>query len=159
MLAVVAAAAITGTARAEVLDDNPAASSRGPGQVTVFIRGGDGALLTSELSGGSFTPWSSLGGYLDSGPGASGRDATTSDVFVRGGDSALYQHYFTTSGGWSGWGGLGHSDALLPDGLDPPRLRLSSTSSGAARTTASRRSPGCRARAGPTSTTRSSTPG
>jgi hypothetical protein len=114
VLAMAAAAAITQTARAEVLDDNPAASSRGPGQVTVFIRGSDGALLTSELSGGSFTPWSSLGGYLDSGPGASGRDATTSDVFVRGGDSALYHRYFTTSGGWSGWGGLGHSMLSSP---------------------------------------------
>ena len=107
-LAVTAAAAITGTARAEVLDDNPAASSRGPNQVTVFIRGNDGALLTSELSGGAFTPWRSLGGYLDSGPGASGRDATTSDVFVRGGDQALYQWYFTTSGGWSSYYRLGH---------------------------------------------------
>ncbi|HET8951218.1 MAG TPA: hypothetical protein VFN44_11930 [Solirubrobacteraceae bacterium] len=107
-LAVVAAAAITATARAEVLDDNPAASSRGPNQVTVFIRGNDGTLLTSELSGGSFTPWRSLGGYLDSGPGASGRDATTSDVLVRGGDSALYHQYFTTAGGWSGIGRLGN---------------------------------------------------
>jgi hypothetical protein len=113
-LAVVAATAITGTARAEVLDDNPAASSRGPNQVTVFIRGNDGALLTSELSGGSFTPWRSLGGYLDSGPGAAGRDAATSDVFVRGGDSALYHQYFTTSGGWSGYGRLGHSMLSAP---------------------------------------------
>jgi hypothetical protein len=108
VLTVVAAAAITPAARAEVLDDNPAASSRGPNQVTVFIRGNDGALLTSDLSDGAFTPWRSLGGYLDSGPGASGRDATTSDVFVRGGDSALYQWYFTTSGGWSTYYGLGH---------------------------------------------------
>jgi hypothetical protein len=110
-LAVVAATAISGTARAEVLDDNPAVSSRGPNQVTVFIRGNDGTLLTSELSGGAFTPWRSLGGYLDSGPGASGRDATTSDVFVRGGDQALYQWYFTTSGGWSSYYRLG--DVML----------------------------------------------
>jgi hypothetical protein len=115
VLAAVAAVALTGTARAEVLDDNPAAASRGPGQVTVFLRGGNGTLITSELSGGSFTPWRSLGGYLDSGPGAAGRDATTTDVFVRGGDSALYHQFFTTpSGTWSGWGGLGHSLLSAP---------------------------------------------
>ena len=39
VLAAVAAIALTGTARAEVLDDNPAAASRAPGQITVFVRG------------------------------------------------------------------------------------------------------------------------
>ena len=113
-IAVVAAAAFAATARAEVLDDNPAAASRGPGQVSVFIRGADGMLLTADLSGGSFTPWRSLGGYLDSGPGAAGRDAATADVFVRGGDSGLYHRFFTTSGGWSNWGGLGHTMLSAP---------------------------------------------
>ena len=114
VLAMVAAAAITGTARAEVLDDNPAASSRGPNQVTVFIRGNDGTLLTSDLSGDQFAPWRSLGGLLDSGPGAAGRDANTSDVFVRGTDSALYHQSFTTAEGWSGYGRLGHNMLSAP---------------------------------------------
>ena len=114
VLAVTAATAFTATASAEVVDDNPAASSRGPGQVTVFIRGRSGALLSAELSNGAFTPWRPLGGYLDSGPGAGGRDATTSDVFVRGGDGALFHQYFTSAGGWSGWGRLGHTMLSAP---------------------------------------------
>ena len=115
MLAAMAALAFTGTASAEVLDDNPAAASRGPGQVSVFIRGSDGTLLTSDLSGGSCTPWRSLGGYLDAGPGAAGRDATTTDVFVRGGDSALFHRYFQTTGGWSAtYGRLGHTMLSAP---------------------------------------------
>ena len=108
MLAVLAATAMAGTARAEVLDDNPAAASRAPGQVTVFLRGTDGTMLTSELSGGSFTPWQSLGGYLDSGPGAVGRTAENTDSFVRGGDGSLYQNSFQPDKTWSGWIGFGH---------------------------------------------------
>ena len=108
MLAVLAATAMTGTARAEVLDDNPAAASRGPGQVTVFLRGTDGTMLVSDLSGGSFTPWKSLGGYLDSGPGAAGRTVENTDSFVRGGDGALYQNSFPPDKTWSGWIRHGH---------------------------------------------------
>ncbi len=113
-LAAVAATAFTGTARAEVLDDNPAAASRGPGQVTVFIRGADGTEQVADLDGGSFTPWRSLGGYLDSGPGAAGRSSDITDSFVRGGDGALYQNSFLTSSGWTGWYRLGHTMLSAP---------------------------------------------
>ena len=106
-LAMLVALLAAPVAQAEVTDDNPAASSRGAGQVSVFIRGTDGTLQVSELSGGGFTPWRSMGGYLDSGPGAAARSATISDVFVRGGDSALYHQYFQSGTGWSGYGGLG----------------------------------------------------
>ena len=91
MLAVLAATAFTTSAGAEVVDDNPAATSRAPGQVSVFIRGADGALNVSDLQNGSFTPWQSLGGYLDSGPGGAGRTTDNTDMFVRGGDGVLYQ--------------------------------------------------------------------
>jgi len=114
VLAAVAAVAMTGTARAEVLDDNPAAASRAPGQVTVFARSTTGSMVVSELSGGSFTPWQSLGGYLDSGPGAVGRSPQNTDSFVRGGDGALYQQSFMPDGKWSGWIRLGHSMLSAP---------------------------------------------
>ena len=114
MLAAVAAVAVTGTARAEVLDDNPAAASRAPGQVTVFARSTSGSMVFSELSNGSFTPWHSLGGYLDSGPGAVGRTPQNTDAFVRGGDGALYQQSFLPDGKWSGWFRLGHSMLSAP---------------------------------------------
>ena len=39
VLSVLFVMAASATARGDVVDDNPAASSRGPGQVTVFIRG------------------------------------------------------------------------------------------------------------------------
>jgi hypothetical protein len=113
-LAVLAATAMTGTARAEVLDDNPAAASRGPGQITVFARASDGSMVFSDLSGGTFTPWQSLGGYLDSGPGAVGRTPQNTDAFVRGGDGALYQQSFMPDGRWSGWVRLGHSMLSSP---------------------------------------------
>src|SRR5215211_1984074 len=113
VLAAVAAVALTGTARAEVLDDNPAAASRGPGQVSVFVRGGDGAMQVSELSGDSFTPWQSLGGYLDSGPGAVGRASDITDTFARGGDGVLYQQSFFNAR-WSGWVRHGHPMLSAP---------------------------------------------
>jgi len=103
VLAVVAATAFTATAGAEVVDDNPAATSRAPGQVSVFIRGADGALNVSDLQNGSFTPWQSLGGYLDSGPGGAGRTTDNTDMFVRGGDGVLYQKSWVTGSGWTGW--------------------------------------------------------
>jgi hypothetical protein len=114
LVATVAALAGSASAGAEVVDDNPAASSRGPGQVTVFIRGADGTLHTSDLSGGSFTPWRSLGGYLDSGPGAGARSATVGDVFVRGSNSSMYTQYFISTSGWSGWGALGGNMLSAP---------------------------------------------
>jgi hypothetical protein len=111
-IAVVAVIALTGTARAEVLDDNPAAASRGPGQVTVFLRGGDGSLQVSDLApNGTFTPWKSLGGYLDSGPGAAGRTPQNTDSFARGGDGVLYQMSFLPDGTWSPW--MRHGDPML----------------------------------------------
>ena len=113
-LAVVAAVTVTGTARAEVLDDNPAATSRAPGQVSVFIRGADGTLQVSDLSDGAFTPWLSLGGYLDSGPGGAGRTTENTDMFVRGGDGALYQKSWTPSGGWTGFYPFGHQMLSAP---------------------------------------------
>jgi hypothetical protein len=110
-----------GTARAEVVDDNPAASSRGPGQVSVFIRGADGALQTSELSGDGFTPWRSLGGVITSGPGAAARSAAVSDVFARGTDDGLYHKYFWSSvGDWSAWEAVGGGMLSAP-GVDVRR--------------------------------------
>jgi hypothetical protein len=115
-LALLAFAAGAGTAGAEVVDDNPAASSRAPGQVSVFIRAADGALQTSELRGGAFTPWRNLGGILESGPGAAGRTSTISDVFGRGTDSALHHRAFVLGNNpdWLPWGRIGGSMLSAP---------------------------------------------
>ena len=155
VLAVVAAVAMTGTARAEVLDDNPAAASRGPGQITVFLRGNNGALLISDLANGAFTPWRSLGGYLDSGPGAAGR---TPRPRTRSCAAATARSTSSRSvrGRWSGWIRHGAPDAVRADRLRPQRQRHP-------RPVLARRRQRHRGQswvpgtAGPTSTTRSST--
>ena len=114
VLAAVAATALTPTARAEVLDDNPAAASRGarPGHRAGPRRRRHAPGLGAP--GGAFTPWQSLGGYLDSGPGAVGRTAQNTDGFVRGGDGALYQKSYVVGSGWTGWYRLGHSMLSAP---------------------------------------------
>ena len=72
-------------------------------------------LQDADLSGGAFTPWRSLGGYLDSGPGRGRPHARRSPTsFVRGGDGALYQKSFTTSSGWTGWIGSAHPMLSAP---------------------------------------------
>jgi hypothetical protein len=55
-------------ARADVYDDNPAASSRGPGDLLVAARGADGAIYERHLAEGAWTSWASLGGVATSGP-------------------------------------------------------------------------------------------
>jgi serine protease AprX len=110
---VLVAALAAGSAQAEVVDDNPAASSRAAGQVSVFIRGADGSLQQSDLSGGTFTPWRSLGGGLLSGLGAGGRSATVSSVAARGLDGGIYHRAFQ-SGTWAGWEALGGSSISAP---------------------------------------------
>ena len=57
-------------ARADVYDDNPAAASRGPGDMAVLARGADGAIYERHLAGGAWTPWASIGGAGVVRPGA-----------------------------------------------------------------------------------------
>jgi hypothetical protein len=115
-LVALALLAAHGTAAAEVVDDNPAASSRAPGQVSVFVRGPGGTLLTSDLRSGAFTPWRDLSGNLHSGPGAAGRTSTISDVFARGSDSALWHRAFVLGANpdWYPWGSPGGNMLSAP---------------------------------------------
>ncbi len=113
VLGVAAALAAAPAAGAQVFDDNPAASSRGGGQITVFIRGSGGDLQYAELRGAAFGPWTSLGGGLGSGPGASGGRGTITDSFVRATDGTMYQQSWS-GGAWSGWLGLGGSMLSAP---------------------------------------------
>lgn len=92
-------------AGAAVYDDNPAAASRSPGDVYVFARAADGAVLERHLTGSGWTSWASLGGGAISGPAAAAYGATVS-VFVVGGDGAVYQNTLS-QGAWSGWVSLG----------------------------------------------------
>ena len=55
-------------ARADVYDDNPAAASRGPGDMVVLARGADGAIYERHVAPGGWTDWTSIGGQATSGP-------------------------------------------------------------------------------------------
>lgn len=117
MLAVAVVMAAPPGAGAQVVDDNPSAASRGAGQVSVFLRGQAGDLQYSELSGGGFTPWASLGGIISSGPGSAGRSASITDVLARGTDNGMYHQAFVVGTGWSGFNALGGALLSAP-GVD-----------------------------------------
>ena len=146
-LAVLIALIAATAARADVVDDNPAASSRAPGQVTVFIRGPGGDLQYAELSNGTFTPWYSQGGLLTSGPGALGRTADITDTFVRGGDNGLWYKAWVAGTGWQDYTSLG-GGVLSAPGVAYRANGGYSTSTTGARTTASWRGPTSPARVG-----------
>jgi hypothetical protein len=103
---------VAGTARADVYDDNPAAASRGQGDVSVFARAADGSTLWRALDGESWTAWSSLGGSATSGPAAAAYGSAI-NVFIRGTDGATYQNTLG-DGRWSGWTSLGGYSTSAP---------------------------------------------
>src|SRR5262245_48361511 len=102
--AVLAVLALAAPARADVFGDNPCVASAGTGDMSVFARGPDGAVLERHLQGGAWTSWASLGGSATSGPAAAAQGSLI-HLFVRGPDGAIYQN--TLSGAWSGWRSLG----------------------------------------------------
>jgi len=106
LVAVVAALAVAGPARADVVDDNVAPVLNKQGTVELFARGTDGEVYTRPADGGE---WTSLGGAASSGPAAMQRADGALDVFVRGMDDKLYQKTRRGSS-WSDWTSL---DGLL----------------------------------------------
>ena len=83
-------------ASADVYDDNPAAASRGPGDMWLFARAGDGATLERHWTGSAWSDWSSLGGVSTSGPAAAAYNGQV-HVFIRGTDGAVYTNYLSGS--------------------------------------------------------------
>ncbi len=110
LVVIAVAVAIPSSAGAQVVDDNPAAISRGPFDVLVFARGSDGAIhMRSGIDG----TWRSLGGVLTSGPAVSLRADGTVDVFARGTNKAIY-HLTVKGDTASSWESLGGSAATGP---------------------------------------------
>jgi hypothetical protein len=91
---------------ADVYDDNPAAASRGLGDIWLFARAGDGATLERHWTGTAWSDWTSLGGVSTSGPAAAAYNGQI-HVFIRGTDGAVYTNYLSSGGSWSGWASLG----------------------------------------------------
>jgi hypothetical protein len=92
-------------AQADVYDDNPAAASRGAGDMVVLARGADGAIYERHVVGGAWTAWSSIGGATSSGPAAAAYGGAI-HAFVVGTDNAVYENVLR-EGRWSGWTSLG----------------------------------------------------
>jgi hypothetical protein len=112
VLVVAALLAFPAAAGADVYDDNPAAASRGPGDMVVVARGNDGLMYERHLASGAWTPWASIGGPVVSGPAAAAfGDAV--HVFALGSDNAVLQNVFR-AGSWSGWVSLGGYGTSAP---------------------------------------------
>jgi hypothetical protein len=107
VITLVAAAALAAPAAAQVVDDDPGAASRGPGDVHVFTRGADASLWTASWTGVNWSPWGPVPpGVLTSGPAAASRSARLIDVVVRGIGGVTY-HRVLNGTEWSHWGSLG----------------------------------------------------
>jgi hypothetical protein len=102
-----------GPARADVFDDNPATASRGPGDAYIFARAADGAILERHLSGGTWTPWASLGGSATSGPAAVALQKWIY-VFARDPQGRVAWNRLETSGAWAGWRDAGGFTTSAP---------------------------------------------
>jgi hypothetical protein len=69
LLVVACLAAFPAAAFAEVVDDDPAAASNGPGNVSIAMRDSSGNLVTRAWTGTQWSPWAALTGLtLTSGP-------------------------------------------------------------------------------------------
>jgi hypothetical protein len=111
-LFVLALLALAPSAHADVYDDNPAAASRGPGDIVVLARGNDGAIYERHLVGGAWTGWASIGGGTSSGPAAAAYGDAV-HAFVAGTDGAVYENVLR-GGAWSGWQSLGGRSSSAP---------------------------------------------
>ena len=113
-LVAILAAALLGAApaRADVYDDNPAAASRGPGDMVVLARGADGTIYERHIAGGAWTGWSSIGGQTSSGPAVAAYGSAI-HAFVVGLDFAVYENVLR-DGVWSGWVSLGGGASSAP---------------------------------------------
>jgi hypothetical protein len=112
VLAVLALLAFPAAAGADVYDDQPAAASRGPGDIVVLARGADGAIYERHLAGGAWTAWTSIGGAASSGPAAAAYGDAI-HAFVVGTDGAVYENVLR-GGAWSGWSSLGGVGTSAP---------------------------------------------
>jgi hypothetical protein len=89
-------------ARADVVDDNPAAAALASGDVYVFARGGDGAILYRHLSNGAWGEWAAIPGLVSSSGPAAAELQGTIQVFARGPLDAIWQSSLQ-DGRWSPW--------------------------------------------------------
>jgi len=87
----------------------------------VFVRGTDDQLWTRTLPlGGSWSPWTNLGGLLATGPAAVSVGSAQLDVYVVGTDHGVWRRS-RSAGGWSGWQTLGGRTYTAPTATSSPQ--------------------------------------
>jgi hypothetical protein len=88
------------------LTSSPAAVSRGPNRLDLFVRASDNTLWHLPYDGG-WGSWQNLGGLLTSSPAAVAPGGERLDVFGRGVDSALWTRtYDGNAETWGAWNRL-----------------------------------------------------
>lgn len=94
------------------LTSGPEAASRAPGVISVYFRGGSGALIERWWNGSTWSsPWN-MGGVMTGGPTAATRTGGRIDVIVAGTDNQFHIRRIT-GGAWTGW---------VPSGLTNERV-------------------------------------
>lgn len=95
-------------------NEKPGISSRGPGQLEVFMRGGaDDINFRSMKNYGTWSAWQGLGGPLASGIGGVSRSPDHINLVARGTNNEV-QHKMWTPSGWSSFQSLGGWTAHTP---------------------------------------------
>ncbi|MBO0706754.1 MAG: hypothetical protein J2P44_00215 [Candidatus Dormibacteraeota bacterium] len=91
-----------------VLTSGPGVASWASNRMDVLVRGGDGAVWHKAWTGGAWSRYESLGGYVQvgTGPAAVSWGPNRIDAFVRGADNQLW-HIWWDGTAWSGWQALG----------------------------------------------------
>lgn len=87
-------------------NDDPAAVSTGPNNMSFAYKKGTTIYTRAWTPGGWTAPFPHYGVTATSGPAIDVRENGVVDLFVRGADNALWHRYFV-NGAWSNWGSLG----------------------------------------------------
>ena len=104
-----------------VLTSSPAATSRNPAAMTVFVRGNDNGIWYRDYVGGSWGNWVSIGGKIPAGtgPAVCSWGGGRLDVFARGTDGAMWHKSYDTATSWSNWNSLGGILTSSPAATSP----------------------------------------
>jgi hypothetical protein len=100
----------------------PAAVSRNPGQLDLFVAGNDGCVYTSWwTAGGDWSGrggWENIGGLFPRGAPVSvvSRNPGQLDLFIVGHDGCVYTCWWTAGGDWSGRKGWENIGGVFPVG-------------------------------------------
>jgi len=94
----------------------PGTSSMNSSRIDVFIRGSDGQMKQRNLSGSTWSAWSSVSGSIASTPASVSMSDGRIDAFARS-DKDTLLHNVNGFGKWTGWEDLGGSIVSAPSAV------------------------------------------